>query len=119
MKQFMGLDLWVYAPQGKAYSTYGGGTIITYNIHAVLGYRNLFKTIRSKTAARAQIAERVYDGRLDTAFIEANNLINKPNLFLAAVIGTHDKRTKTYKDFVELVDDYKTWLMEKIIKEEV
>ncbi len=107
-----GLDLWVYTPQaGTITNRYSHYTVSTYNVYVILGCRETFKNIRSKVVGSVTIDTRVYGNAYIEAEIKGRELVENPDLFLEELIGTGDKRTKKYKEFVQSVNEFKAYAM--------
>lgn len=118
-KRFHDLDLWVYRPGCKAPQSGGGGFRRPVNVHVVYGSIWLFNNIRSQVVAHHTVAENVdsrYGGdnaAFGKAMNEAYKIAYDFNLFLELIIGTSDKRTKKYKQFMEEVDRFKAYIMRR------
>jgi hypothetical protein len=112
MKEIEGIPLWLYTPQGKCYMN-GHRRINTYHVHVVLAFKGYFHNINSKNVGIVTLAKRVEGARYDSAMAEAVDLRDNPNDFLIQLLGTSDKRTKKYKEFKVLCDQYKSLIMRK------
>ena len=112
MKEIEGIPLWLYSPQGRSFMN-GHRRINTYHVHVVLAFKGYFHNINSKNVGIVTLAKRVEGARYDTAIVEAKELCDDPNDFLIQLLGTSDKRTKKYKEFKVLCDQYKSLIMRK------
>ena len=112
MKEIEGIPLWLYSPQGSSFMN-GHRRIKTYHVHVVLAFKGYFHNINSKNVGIVTLAKRVEGARYDSAITAAERLCANPNDFLIQLLGTSDKRTKKYKEFKVLCDQYKSLIMRK------
>jgi len=112
MKEIEGIPLWLYSPQGRSFMN-GHRSIKTYHVHVVLAFKGYFHNINSKNVGIVTLAKRVEGFRYDMARAEAKELCDDPSNFLIQLLGTSDKRTKKYKEFKVLCDQYKSLIMRK------
>lgn len=108
-----GFDLWLYT------ATYGR---CNANLRIVYGCKGTFKTIASRHIIHYDVGLNVgYDTKDNSGFLvvmqRASWIMKDFNRFLDHAIGTHDKESVEYQEFLKIKGEFITWVMkQKVLK---
>lgn len=111
------LDLWIYSTQAP-----GTREFMLNDVKMVYGSFEYFHNITSRHVNHCMVASGVVrrSGEFTAYRLvvdKANEMMKDFDMFLERAIGTSDKRTKAYRSFIERREQYKSYVMERKLKD--